>query len=158
MCVVRCDGYLTWGTCTYRRGGRPLLRVEAWSCYSLNANAAQPLYIESANLLDYVDDYDSMFVTAIGRWIYPMADRGGRPPSHYVDVCTETDRIFGELRETSTPLASEAVFHSLYQAAGLRFEHKLGEYEYHDDLIVDVATGQLAFTERPLATSVKNND
>ncbi|GMH36423.1 hypothetical protein BSKO_04291 [Bryopsis sp. KO-2023] len=68
----------------FEEAKRPLKTLKVKSCASLNANPAQELYIDSANLLDYMNNYERIGVTGIGKFLYgqkeaPLCDHLPNP-------------------------------------------------------------------------------
>jgi hypothetical protein len=135
------------------RGGRPLHAVQAYSCVSLNGNRPQPLYMEAANLLPWVDHYEAVTITGVDHFLYPMVPRRAPIPEPLAAVCRQVEAMLKNTTELAVShsvnttvnamrYASSAALERLYADAGVLMDP--------DGAVVDTATGALAYTERGL--------
>ncbi|KAK3240310.1 hypothetical protein CYMTET_49841 [Cymbomonas tetramitiformis] len=94
----------------FEAAGHKLSAIHAHSCFELNGRPPQQLFIESANLLDYVGTYERIGETAVGKWLQPLASLSEGVPQHA--LCSEARGTKGDI----------AVFDKIQKKAGFTLQ------------------------------------
>eukprot|EP00803_Ostreobium_quekettii_P001216 evm.model.scf_1457.2 EVM.evm.TU.scf_1457.2 scf_1457:7483-14754(-) len=100
----------------FDESGRKLKTMKVMSCFSLNVNPGKELYIKTANLLDYIGNYELIGVTGVDKWIWAYAE---------APICS-TERTPSQVEEHTR--RSRDAYRELYQGVGITEVHEADEW------------------------------
>jgi len=109
----------------FEEAERPVTAIYAHSCFSLNSNPHKQLYIPTANLVEWIGNYELIGVSGVDKWIYAYDDA---PSCDRHNPLRANIQVYNQSITDFTNLYLQA---NIFNAGELQLRHAVKKNVYH---------------------------